>query len=541
MDPYELEHQHTRRHAKVTALLQRRYGYSGFRAHQYRIIREIILGRDVCAVLPTGYGKSLTYQIPAIYTRRPAVVVSPLISLMADQCASLQRIGVPACAFNSEVADRGQMLREIRAGEYQVIYITPESLVRGVVREVLQSVAQDGGLSVIAIDEAHCISSYGFDFRSDYRKLSELREQFPGVPILAVTATATEEVAEDICQVLGLEVEEVIKSSFDRPNLHLEVRRRVGEGDVLSCLAQHPDSPAIVYCLTRAVTEKIATMLRSHGILAGHYHGACSEARKRKTHHAFLDGKLQVVVATIAFGMGIDKPDVRTVIHYGCPRNLEGYYQEIGRAGRDGAQSHCYLLYHFSDFRTQQHFIADKTDPGYQATLTQLLQIMKDYVTSDICRRRILLAYFGDEWDTDCGKCDNCCGGVEMRREGQTAQDVTTEVRMFLALCQSVPAKFGKTMWIDVLRGSKAAKIVSNKMVPDLPRNLYYGAGRGHSVKWWKELVDLMQAKNILRQTCLGGRFNACVVEPSAEALAWYYGTEDPDWGLEQVSMTECS
>ena len=537
-DPVELSLAHTGRYKKLRKLLKRKYGYDGFRPHQYQIIREIICGRDVCAILPTGYGKSLTFQIPAIYTRQTAVVVSPLISLMTDQQQALERIGVKACTFNSEVKDKRQLLKEIRAGEYSVVYITPESLARGVVCSVLQSLREEHGLSVVAIDEAHCISSYGFDFRSDYRKLSELRSKFPGVPILAVTATATAEVADDICHVLGLEITEIVKSSFDRPNLFLNVQRKNGgERHVLDILRQHPGEPAIVYCLTRNNTEKVAETLRSHKIKAGYYHSGISDERKRQTHIGFLEGRIQVVVATIAFGMGIDKPDVRTVIHFGCPRNLEGYYQEIGRAGRDGGESRCYLLYDFGDFRTQQHFIADKTNEDYKATLTALLRVMQNYVTTDTCRRRVLLEYFDDDYDHDCGKCDNCCGGREMRLEGTTEQDVTEHVRMFVGLCQSMDQQYGKTTWIDTLRGSKA-----KKMTTALRSNPYYNKGSGHSVAWWKELVEIMLAKGILRDECLGGRFNANVIKPTMEGLNWYYtGENEATFALDSVSMKTTS
>lgn len=532
------KHEKSERYRRLVRILKKKYGYSSFRPGQYEIIRQVTRGHDVLAILPTGYGKSLTYQLPALYSGQPAVVVSPLISLMDDQREALRKIGVKSCAYNSTVPDRRAMLDKIERGKYRVIYITPESLAKSGVREGLKRLNEEIGISVIAIDEAHCISSYGFDFRADYRKLSELRDHFPEVPILAVTATATEEVADDIASVLQMEIKKVYRSSFDRPNLYLQVqRKRNGEKDILSILNEHGEGSAIVYCLTRAKTEDITKMLRSHGIPAGYYHGGASDERKKKTHLGFLSGKLRVVVGTIAFGMGIDKPDVRTVIHYGCPRNLEGYYQEIGRAGRDGLPSQCYLIYDFGDFRTQQHFIADKKDDSYRQTLIDLLRIMQNYVSGHTCRRVTLLEYFGENYAGPCQNCDNCTGGTCLTEQDETQQDVEDEARTLIGLIQSIPdQKYGKTMWVNILRGSKAKTITKTMM-----KNTFYASGKGRSAKWWKELCEVLIEGGLLRQVCLGGGFNSYVIAPTSAGLNWFYGREESPMDLTAASMTVAS
>lgn len=533
MDPYEKEKKNTKRYKKIKTLLKTIYGYDDFRPKQYEVINRIVSGEDVCAVFKTSYGKSLCFQIPALYLDRPAIIISPLISLMDDQRMILEELGISSCCYNSTAPDRSKMKKEILQGKYKFIYITPESIIH--MQDFFKKLEDIQGISLIAIDEAHCISSYGFDFRKSYRELTFFKECLPQIPILAVTATATKIVAEDICKVLKLNCEEPIKTSFDRPNLYIEVREKCKYDDkgkpikglsqkiiqdIVPIIKEHDKQSIIIYCLTKKETEKIAEILKTCEIKCGVYHAGLENDVKAKAHHDFLNGKIKVIAATIAFGMGINKSDVRVVIHYGAPKNIEGYYQEIGRAGRDGKKSYCYAFYNFGDFKVQESLIASGNNPVYQKSQLKMLEKMRHYMTTKQCRRRLLLEHFDEEADDKCDFCDNCCN-VEKKtaKPVSTNQDVKTEAKMLIELIESIHNRsFGIGMYINILRGSNNKKINAQ-----MKKSKYYGMGKYRSLAWWEELAENLVNLGFLQKVYLrmmGGK-SVPVYKNTKKGLTW--------------------
>ncbi|XWV24795.1 putative ATP-dependent RNA helicase [Tupanvirus deep ocean] len=520
MDPYEKSKMFTKRYKKIKTLLKMVYGYDSFRSKQYEIINRIITGEDVCAIMPTGVGKSLCFQIPALYIDKPAIIISPLISLMDDQRLILEELGISSCCYNSNVANKSQMKKDILQCKYKFVYITPESIVN--LKDFLQKLEEKQGISLIAIDEAHCISSYGFDFRKSYRELTFFKEILPQIPILAVTATATNIVGKDICKVLGFKNHTPIKTSFDRPNLYLEVREKsknIGS-DIVPLLKKYENKSVIIYCLTKKETAKVAEILKMHKIKCGIYHAGLDVEDKKKAHHDFVKGNVKVIAATIAFGMGINKADVRAVIHYGAPKNIEGYYQEIGRAGRDGKKAYCYAFYNFRDFKVQEGFIANSNDGSYQKNQLKLLEQMKRYMLTKQCRRQILLEYFDEDADDKCDFCDNCCG-VHKKMEVtivKTEQDVQKEAKLLIDLVESIKGKsFGIGMYINILRGSTNKSITSI-----MKKSKFYGSGKHRSAVWWKEMSDNLIKQGFLQQVYLkGGRFAMQVIKTTKQGIMW--------------------
>lgn len=462
---------------KALEALEFYYGYKAFRPMQAEIIDGITKGKDTLVLMPTGGGKSICYQIPAIIMEGTGVIVSPLISLMKDQVEALKSNGVQAAYLNSSqsLAEQRAIEERLYSDKLDLIYISPEKLLT---KEFVLSLSRIK-VNLFAIDEAHCVSAWGHDFRPEYTRLKFLKQQYPDTPIVACTATADKITRRDIVTQLQMEKPEIFISSFDRPNLSLDVRPGLKRFEqILSFINERPNQSGIIYCLSRKSTENLAKKLRDKGFNVEHYHAGLPPQKRSKVQEDFINDRTPIVCATIAFGMGIDKSNVRWVIHYNMPQNIEGFYQEIGRAGRDGVASDTMLFYSYGDVQTWREILT-KNDNSYNELKLSKLGRMQQYATSLFCRRKILLNYFSENWRENCGNCDVCNNPPEYF-------DGTIIAQKALSAIYRLQQNTGLLLLIDVLRGSQKREIFDK----GYHKIKTYGAGREYSFQEWRHYLE---------------------------------------------------
>lgn len=500
---------------QLEAILKKHFGFERFRPLQKEIILETLSGGDVLALLPTGGGKSICYQVPALARAGFTLVISPLIALMKDQVDGLRENGIPAAYLNSSVEEEEsrETWRKLYRGELKILYLSPERLLLEGMIEKLVSL----NLAFVAVDEAHCISSWGHDFRPEYRALRTIRLNYPTIPILALTASATERVRSDIIEMLGISDAKLFIASFNRPNLSYRVIPRMSPiKQIREILSDHHNETGIIYCLSRDRTESVATELLSHGVKAAAYHAGLPANERAKRQELFARDEIRVMVATVAFGMGVDKPDVRFVIHHDLPKNIESYYQETGRAGRDGLPSECILLYSSADSAKLWNFIDQTSDPLEREVAGKQLSQLLQFAESSECRRVSLLRYFSEEYrDSEgnvthtCGACDNC---LTPRSEVDATEITQKILSCVMRITKHSGFSVGLNHVVDVLTGSNNEKV--RKWQHETLST--YGIGRGRPKPEWLYYGRELISAGLLRINA--ERFNVLEITPAGVA-----------------------
>lgn len=582
----EDEDQESEENQKYIKVLKHYFGYSRFRGLQLKVIKTLIEEkRDQLVVMATGQGKSLCYQFPALFLKGIAVVISPLISLMEDQVMALKLVNVEACLLGSAQDNQAEIYDKIYSGQCRILYITPEFI--DTAKELLESIQQKVGISLLAIDECHCVSQWGNDFRPAYRKVgSRFRELLKDTPFIALTATATPVVRRDILKSLYLHNPLVTVTSFDRPNLYLSVSSKgvslrsdlikmmtettikgtdgAGQSNGVMTRKTHKfDGPTIIYCQTRDMTGKIADELRALGIKCDKYHGGMTLPDRKRAQVQFINDQVDVMVATVAFGMGIDKPDIRAIIHYGIPANIESYYQEIGRAGRDGLPSKCHVFYATADYSTAQFLINECKEPSQREHKNRMFALTKNFVSTTSCRRHFILNFFEDV-SVKKGSCQankfraNCCDNCTMRLAnaesnngnsststagsgGPEMKDLSAEARLLFRTVTHLNERFGLAMVVGYLIGSKAQKVVKITEYISSTNGLY-GAGRSKSEAWWKAFAQQLTNENYLDAKVIQGGFGSTVIlTPKARTFLADKTNSCPVLLFETTQMRELS
>lgn len=477
------------------------FGYKNFRPLQEAVINSVLAKKDTLVIMPTGGGKSLCYQIPALILKGITIVVSPLISLMSNQVASLEKHGIHSVFLNSSLEWKEYLkaVDEIKKGFVKIIYVSPEGLATSRIRDLLN----EGNLEVscITIDEAHCVSEWGHDFRPDYMEIFSVRKHFPKATMIALTATATEQVKRDIIKNLGLKKPEIFTTSFDRKNIFLEVQpKKSGESQVIEFLKNHKNESGIIYCTSRRQVDELFVSLKKKGYSVLNYHAGLPDDVRGEHQQLFIEDKVKIIVATVAFGMGIDKPNVRFVINFDLPKSIEEYYQEIGRAGRDGQPAWALLLYTYADVHKIRYFFTDMADP---TKAEMKLKSMVNFASGNTCRRKALLNYFGEKYEAGTGESDGswCCDICSNLREAKPLTDMTIPIQKFLCCILRTKSRFGAAYVIDVLLGSHNKRILENG------HNMISTFSIGHELTKddWHDLVDLLLEKEYIQRV---GEYN---------------------------------
>ncbi|AYV80293.1 MAG: DEAD/SNF2-like helicase [Gaeavirus sp.] len=493
---------------EYNALLQKYWGYPSLKDEQYTIISNILSGRDVCAILATGFGKSICYQLPTLISNKCVIVISPLIALMLEQSQDMRRRKIPTCVLNSTKSDKEKDEDKANILKYKtntLIYMTPEYLLKS--EYFLKQLSKQNNLLMVCIDEAHAVSTWGLDFRESYTKLTVLRDWIPSTPILTLTATATTKVKDDITKILRLDGPLEITGNFDRPNLSIHVKPRSEDIliDLGKLLNKYKNEYIIIYCKTRDETENLATSINDAGIKCEPYHAGLPDALRTSVQQDFIEGTIKCITATIAFGMGINIPNVRLIIHYNCPKNIESYYQEIGRAGRDGLPSECYLFYTNKDFQINRFFLKSITNQEHKSYQEEQIRLIEKYIYSTECRRKILLVNFGQRISS-CTNCDNCTKTSATNYSKAIQFDYTKPIYILLNLIYKINNKFGMLTIINILLGNH------KKIKEYLTKHDEFGVGLSFGDEnWWRGLFRTLLTNDLILETQISGSFGISI------------------------------